>query len=32
MIPHSDSGIVAGIVTTVLFAAFIVALIARRKR
>jgi preprotein translocase subunit SecD len=32
MIPQSDSGIIAGVVTTLLFAAFIVALILRRKK
>lgn len=32
MIPHSDAGMYAGIVTTLLFAAFVVALWFRRKK
>ena len=32
MIPQSDAGIVAGIITTLLFAAFVVALIVRKKK
>jgi hypothetical protein len=32
MIPQSDAGIVAGIITTLLFVAFVVGLIVRRGR
>lgn len=32
MIPHSDNGMYAGIITAVLFAAFVVALYFRSKK